>query len=279
MPSPSKENQRKIRELVENLPRNVIADPPSGRALRLSLFGRPTTIAIYDRAHLPGEVHTILDLLGCKEISPWVPEFFHRSQWTETVKVNTLVHLREFRPPPWDTVRCVTAPGGRHAICGRSTGQVSLRRPGSEEDIGILYEHADITSIAFSHDGSKVAIATDFQLPPVRIRVWNTFDGRLLKEIHPTGGSSVIGLVWSPLDDFLLAGQGERIGIFNGATGRLQGELRGCGNQSGLALLADDAFVQSCEERTIRAWDLAKVLDEVRAFHAQFETGTIAQVR
>ena len=243
------------------------------------MFGPQTTVAIYDRAHLPGEIHTILDLLGCTQISPWVPEFFHRSQWTETVTVNTRVVLRQFRPAPWDTVRCVTAPGGRHAICGRSTGQVSLRRPGSEEDIALLYEHADVTSIAFSHDGSKVAIATDFQLPPVRIRIWSTFDGRLLKEIHPAGGSSVIGLVWSPLDEFLLAGEGESIGIFDGATGRLQGELRGCGSQSGLALLADDTFVQSCEESRIRGWDLAKVLDEVRAFQAQFQPGTIAQVR
>lgn len=213
-------------------------------------------------------------LLECNKPSL---EIFDTTNWRRVVRLPAV---------PEDALQYVPSPKSKRALVRLKTGSVLLWDSATYRKIATLNANADLSQVAFSPDGSRVAVVTakesghpdDWSKP--RIRIWKTDKGNLVHELRPfehPAHEQVEGLAWSPDGQYVLVVTqasgfftSRGVSVFNVKTGRHRGELTGCPTGvNGLALSPDGSeVVAGCQDGKILFWNFRDALKEIKAFEA-----------
>ena len=150
-------------------------------------------------------------------------------------------------------VRLVASPDGTRVafVSGRESRLVDLARPRA---LPRLVHPGDITSLAFSDDGSRVVTGGRDRLA----RVWNARTGRRLAELEGHAGQ-VLDVAFSPLGtEVATASTDGTARIWNAATGDLVAPLFGHTDFVRTVEFAPDGMsvVTSSDDGTARTWAL-----------------------
>ena len=271
LPTLSDSDIERIQSLIAQLQPGASPAPPWDRDLTVTVGDR---VHRYDRAHLPQAVHQILTLLDCTFIPPWVPEFPHQKQWTQSAASSLTLTLDgrdiELGPEAWRRTaldgggQVVVAPSRRIEVYRDRNGILLRSRQGGAEIARLFPQSRDSMTVAFSPDESKVAIVREWT---GRIGVWNNASGALISDLRCTPRRDVHGLLWSPGNEFLMVDLGSAIELWNIGKERLQGKLTGCLATNGIAMLDNSELIQSCQDGRVLGWNLSEVLGQIGAFH------------
>ena len=183
---------------------------------------------------------------------------------------------------PANAVAFSPSPDGRFALYETKQKTVLLWDKAKKSDLMRLDEKARINQVAFSPDGSLIAVATSHPGPGgywsiQKLRVWNIQTGALLHELKPFEQSTceaIEGVLWSRDGNYVLAATKSNsfftsrgISVWNVASGRHRGEFTGpITDVNGLALLNDGKLVAGCNDGVIRIWDFPAALQKITEF-------------
>ena len=202
--------------------------------------------------------------------------------------------LRIFETTTWN--RRLSLPGipeGAHAYVPDRKGRRGIYMPNdatialwdgaAQREYATLDDDAKLNLVAFSHDDSLVAAATQKSSSGNygivgRIRIWKTSTGELVHELRPFEqgfGESVEGLLWSSDGNQVLAAArhhrfytSRSIGVWSVRSGRHVGDFQGLPTTvSGFAVVPDESqLVAGCWDGKIRFWNFAAGMKEIRAY-------------
>ena len=189
---------------------------------------------------------------------------------------------------PENLLTCMEVPNGGRAVLFLKGGVVALWDSEQHREYAKLDENVLIRQVAFSRDGSLVVMAT---LPyessldgPIwvghnfRIRIWKMATGELVHELYPFEQDpckTVVGLQWTADAQYILAATDDGLNIWNAKSGRHRGNLiAGLSPIRGVVIVPDgsrvaaggNVFRGESYNRTIRFWNLAAVLKQIRTF-------------
>ena len=190
--------------------------------------------------------------------------------------------LLEKSPPiPPGVVAYVAAPVTPKAITLTPNNTLALWDSQAQRQIALLDKDVHLARVAFSPDGSQVAVATSHQKDGYwslyRIRIWNANSGALVHELRPFEQNvceAVEGLLWSRDGRYVLAAtKSDRfftsrgIDVWNAGSGRHRGEFNGPATRvNGLVTLGDGKLIAGCDDGIVRVWDAAQAFQEIQAF-------------
>lgn len=172
------------------------------------------------------------------------------------------------------------APDWKHGVVVFPSGEIDLIDADSGRKIAQIDPGNELQSVAYSPDGSRVAIATanydsENDLPD-HLRIWETATGRMLHELRPLEGTPRDGFGapfwWSDGKYlFVLTREGSYggaiIGIWNTESGRYRGGLTGCsvpGTEYPL-ILEDGKFHIDCDHEVLM-WEAKGALERIADF-------------
>ena len=185
---------------------------------------------------------------------------------------------------PRDALAYLAAPGGRLAIVQSANGAIILWDVDAQREHARLDSGARIHRVAYSPDGSRLAMATvhpgrDNYWTVFRIRIWDLATGGLLRELRPFEQitcEAVEALLWTPDGQYVIGAttphpffSSRSLSVWNARSGRHRGDFAGCPtNVFGAALLPDGRLAAGCQDGLVRVWNFEEGLKGIREFEA-----------
>ncbi len=217
----------------------------------------------------------------------------HRTILPRVYDTKTWEKLDKMPGYPENALTCFEAPKAKRAVVLLKGSLMSLWDSERHRQYAKLDKNVQIRQVAFSPDELMVAIAT-LQEPEghewprwtsrgFRIRIWSMATGELAHELRPFERNiceTVVGLQWTADGQYVLAatkssGSEYDLNIWNSKNGRHRGSLIDCLSPTwGIVTVPDGSRVAAggnvsgggYYNRTIRFWDLAAALKQIRAF-------------
>ena len=181
---------------------------------------------------------------------------------------------------PDSALTSIEEPTGRRAVVLLKGNVVALWDNELRRQYAKLDDGAPIDQVAFSPDGSMVAIATKHKEVyggAYRLRLWKMRTGELVHELGPLERrrcESVTGLQWTADGRYVLAATNGQfsVNIWSVLSGRHRGSLVGdsLNHATGVVVSPDGRHVAAgaaaYPDSKVSFWDLAAALNEIRAF-------------
>ncbi len=201
-----------------------------------------------------------------------VPRAYDTKSWQQYDKLPGL---------PENAIACIQAPKQTRAVLLLKGNTMVLWNSERRIEYAKLQEHVRIKDVAFSPDETMVAVSTgrdgenDWAID--NVSVWRMDTGELVHRLRPFEAGfceKVAGLQWTRDGNYLLAATKSdpfftdcSIDIWNVRSGRHRGTLvDGVHYPRGVAILPDGQHVAAGGMSTIRFWDLAAALKQIREF-------------
>ena len=203
-----------------------------------------------------------------------------RSWPSPSARTNSMEKVDGLQSVPVGALAYDPAPDWKHGVVVFPSGEIDLIDADSGRKIAQIDPGNELQSVAYSPDGSRVAIATanydsENDLPD-HLRIWETATGRMLHELRPLEGTPRDGFGapfwWSDGKYlFVLTREGSYggaiIGIWNTESGRYRGGLTGCsvpGTEYPL-ILEDGKFHIDCDHEVLM-WEAKGALERIADF-------------